>query len=139
MPAAAVAAAPRPEPARWEALWQQTGDGSGQTAGRSEREEGPVLWPASAAVADIGEALDWPEVLRHSETTDRLLPLCAMLWPRHPWAVWVRGGDGAPPRAARGAVPWLRRAACLLHGFHLGGCSVRGVIEAMRLPRRGNP
>jgi hypothetical protein len=30
----------------------------------------------------------------------------------------------------------LRRAACLLHGFYRGGCSPKGVWEAISLPGR---
>lgn len=123
VPAAATAAAAQPDPGVWEALWQRDGDGA-------------------AAVADVGAALDWPEFLQRRDAGDRLLPVCTLLWPDRPWAVWTRRpavlADDAhhPPRVARGAVPCLRRAACLLHGFHLGGCSVRGVFEAMRLPWR---
>jgi len=96
----------------WNALWQE---GEHQT------------------ILSIGSTLGWPLLLLQ-DAADIILPVARLLWPQEPWdAAWVEVGTG---RVARASVPFLRRAACLLHGFQIGGCSARGVWEAMRMPTR---
>lgn len=88
-----------------------------------------LLWSAHAGsvpVDAIARSLGWPPEL--FDVLHLVLPLARRLWPIH------------VPVAATGvtpcALPYVRRAACLLHGFQLGGCAPRGVWEAIKLPSR---
>lgn len=105
----------RIDPPLWEAMWQS----------------------GSATPEAIAFALQWPRAV--VDVVGILVPLCQRMWPEEPWReAWIvpdpaGQGDG---RLMRAAVPYLRRAACLLHGFHLGGCSPKGVWEAILLPDR---
>lgn len=98
-----------------------------------------VAWEAfwedreTASARDIGEVLGWPAVLL-DEAHDIVVPIAVQLWKDCPWdTAWLAENGQAVHRAA---VTFLRRTACLLYGFQLGGCSARGVWGAMRLPTR---
>lgn len=124
IPDAALASTAHPDPAHWAALWQRDADGY-------------------ADLADVAAALAWPDEVCAPAALVMIVPLCTRLWHELPWSVWaVAPADAgvstdssvdAAPRVRRAAVPVLRRCACLLRGFHLGGCSVRGVWQAIRL------
>ena len=109
-------------------------------------------WVASEAIATVTSELEpevWSNVWREWRTTvdviaatlqwpaavldvlNLLIPFAQRLWPDEPWAEWVDAHT-----VARAVVPYLRRVACLCYGFHLGGCSPRGVWEAIILPGR---
>lgn len=107
-PIAEAPAAGSWDTAAWDALW---------------RDDGTVPLPA------LGAALGWPAALC---VAPYLLPLARALYPEEPWDAWTE-----PGAVRRGAVPALRRTACLLHGFALGGCEPRAVWEAVAMPRRG--
>jgi hypothetical protein len=96
-----------------------------------------AVWQSGTATVDsIAFTLQWPAAV--CDVVGILLPLCRRLWPEEPWTdAWIttEAPDGAA-RVTRATVPYLRRAACLLHGFHLGGCSPKGVWEAILLPDR---
>ena len=80
-------------------------------------------------------------------------PLARRLYPSKPWnratarrisgrrcvrERWTStGADGGSVHSGA-AVAYLRRAACLLHGFIRGGCALAGLWEAIRLPDRRN-
>ena len=91
-----------------------------------------LLWTAHAGrvpVAVIGRALGWPDSL--TDISHLIPPLARRLWPH--------GMDDAAADdllVPRGCLPYIRRTACLLHGFQLGGCAPRGVWEAIKLPSR---
>lgn len=85
-----------------------------------------------AAVAQVGATLGWPAAMLRPATVQLVLDLARRLWPTLPWLAWS-GVDGT---VSRGAVPYLRRAAALLHGF---GDTLPGVWEAIRLPDRRAP
>ena len=98
----------------------------------------PALWSGiwgawRTHVSNIGEALNWPPCVM--EICGLLVPLSRKLYPEEPWEEWFP--DGADTETVpRAIVPYLRRSACLCHGFHQGGCSPRGVWEAITLPTR---
>jgi hypothetical protein len=109
------------------------------------KKEWDDLWTAAAGadpagpgkavtLRDIAHSLGWPAEL------DSGLPLVSYLatrlWPAHPWNEWMSADADA---FRRDAIPFLRRAACLLHGFVMGGCNPHGVWEAIRLPERLRP
>lgn len=100
-------------------------------------EEWSGLWKGCAGVPllRIARAADWPVDL--DPVLPLVGPLAAQLWPRHPWDEWITA-DGAAV-ICHAAVPFLRRSACLVHGFQLGGCDPRGVWEAIGLPHRTAP
>ena len=92
------------------------------------------LWTQWRARPDaIGTLLRWPPAVM--DVCSLLLPLCRLLWAEEPWLDWFPP-TADPETVPRAIVPLLRRAACLCHGFHLGGCSPRGVWEAIALPNR---
>lgn len=101
----------RTKPKDWDGLW------SGSTG--------------TAALRCIAHSLDWPAELEPG--LHIVARLAIRLWPAHPWSDWMSDDAGA---FRRGAIPYLRRAACLLHGFLLGGCNPFGVWEAIQLPTR---
>jgi hypothetical protein len=96
-----------------------------------------ATWQSGSATPDaIAFALQWPRAV--VDVVGILVPLCQRMWPDEPWSeAWiVPDAASGDVRVMRAAVPYLRRAACLLHGFHLGGCSPKGVWEAILLPDR---
>ena len=93
-----------------------------------ERDAWEAMWtPGRVPLRNIAECLAWPdEVLG---VLDLVVPMMRRLW------VDIDEGEEALDLERR-TVPWLRRTACLLHGFVLGHCSVRGVWEAVSLGGR---
>lgn len=88
-------------------------------------------------LATVADELGWPR--RIADEAQRLRPdalttMARSLWPEQRWTTWLTAGGCGVTDAA--ALPYLRRAACLLHGFALGGGSARAVTAAMRLPHR---
>lgn len=106
-----------PVSSRYEAAWKAAAaaDGGG----------------ATLPLPLVAQILGWPAGLTPS--LPLVVLLAARLWPSQPWGDWA-ADDGATLR--RAAVPFVRRAACLVHGFAMGGCDPRGVWEAIELPRR---
>ena len=89
------------------------------------------------SLLSVGQALQWPSILL-ADAMELLVPMARLLWPAEPWdeAEWVVAVAPATWAVRRAAVPYLRRTASLVHGFQVGGCSARGVWEAMRIPTR---
>ena len=93
-----------------------------------------ALWVDwSASLRAVARVTRWPDPLLEDSHLELIVPLSRRLWPDEPWDQWVMPDTGFLRRAT---VPWIRRTACLLMGFHLGGCSMRGVWEAIALPGR---
>ena len=98
-----------------------------------DAEEWNSAWSEWRVTVEVlGRLLRWPESVM--DVSNILVPLTHKLWPQEPWSEWLpEDQKGTVPRAI---VPHLRRTACLCHGFYLGGCSPRGVWEAVSLPNR---
>jgi hypothetical protein len=102
---------PNLDPVHWDSIWTE--------------------WRTSVLV--VGETLEWPPAVMDMCTL--LVHLSRKLYPTEPWDDWFPE-EISHTSVPRAIIPLLRRAACLCYGFHLGGCSPRGVWEAITLPNR---
>jgi hypothetical protein len=93
------------------------------------------LWLGQPSVCDIGSVLRWPQDVMGHDALPLVLPVARRLWPQEPWDRWV--GAGGTAVQTRAAVPYLRRAACLLHGR--GATRVGGSPRWASTPAAGPP